>query len=190
MDQDAPVPATSPPTQPLSNGTANGDSTRQNGTDAHAGPSTGTMNGGMASANNTQGPSDPETPDMHAMLAQRREEEMARRDRSLAEFLVMLDGYKPLVSIVPDSFSRSGLGVKMTCQVLMRRYRKRSQNITFNEQALNVQIHGCTSRLIVMLPAAQYTRVADNVESASYPCQPRNSSRTSPATRTTLQSCA
>ena len=28
----------------------------------------------------------------------RREEEIARRDRSLAEFLVMLDGYKPLVS--------------------------------------------------------------------------------------------
>ena len=27
----------------------------------------------------------------------RREEETSRRDRSLAEFLVMLDGYKPLV---------------------------------------------------------------------------------------------
>jgi transcription initiation factor TFIID subunit 10 len=32
------------------------------------------------------------------IFAARREEENARRDRSLAEFLVMLDGYKPLVS--------------------------------------------------------------------------------------------
>lgn len=41
-----------------------------------------------------------EDEDMSALFAQRREEEMARRDRSLAEFLVMLDGYKPLVSCV------------------------------------------------------------------------------------------
>ncbi|OCF40581.1 hypothetical protein I317_05591 [Kwoniella heveanensis CBS 569] len=32
------------------------------------------------------------------LFAAKREEEIARRDRSLAEFLVMLDGYKPLVS--------------------------------------------------------------------------------------------
>ncbi|GMK56032.1 hypothetical protein CspeluHIS016_0210880 [Cutaneotrichosporon spelunceum] len=31
------------------------------------------------------------------IFAARREEENARRDRSLAEFLVMLDGYKPLI---------------------------------------------------------------------------------------------
>lgn len=37
--------------------------------------------------------------DMSALFAQKREEELARRDRSLAEFLVMLDGYKPLVSL-------------------------------------------------------------------------------------------
>lgn len=36
-------------------------------------------------------------PDVAQMFAARREEELARRDRSLAEFLVMLDGYKPLV---------------------------------------------------------------------------------------------
>ena len=36
-------------------------------------------------------------PDLSALFAARREEEMARKDRSLAEFLVMLDGYKPLV---------------------------------------------------------------------------------------------
>lgn len=35
--------------------------------------------------------------EMSSVYAARREEEMARRDRSLAEFLVMLDGYKPLV---------------------------------------------------------------------------------------------
>lgn len=35
--------------------------------------------------------------DVAQMFAARREEELARRDRSLAEFLVMLDGYKPLV---------------------------------------------------------------------------------------------
>lgn len=38
-----------------------------------------------------------EEEDMSALFAQRREEEAARRDRSLAEFLVMLDGYKPLI---------------------------------------------------------------------------------------------
>lgn len=40
-------------------------------------------------------------PDLSALFAARREEEMARKDRSLAEFLVMLDGYKPLVCPPP-----------------------------------------------------------------------------------------
>lgn len=35
--------------------------------------------------------------DLNSIFAARREEELARRDRSLAEFMVMLDGYKPLV---------------------------------------------------------------------------------------------
>lgn len=39
---------------------------------------------------------------MNQLFAARRDEEMARRDRSLAEFLVMLDGYKPLVSAIKD----------------------------------------------------------------------------------------
>lgn len=43
-------------------------------------------------------------PDLSQLFAARREEELARRDRSLAEFLVMLDGYKPLVR---DWWSRS-----------------------------------------------------------------------------------
>lgn len=35
--------------------------------------------------------------ELNKIFTARREEEMARRDRSLAELLVMLDGYKPLV---------------------------------------------------------------------------------------------
>jgi hypothetical protein len=41
-----------------------------------------------------------EEEELNKIFAARREEEMARRDRSLAEFLVMLDGYKPLVCLV------------------------------------------------------------------------------------------
>jgi transcription initiation factor TFIID subunit 10 len=33
------------------------------------------------------------------LFTAKREEDMARRDRTLAEFLVMLDGYKPLVCL-------------------------------------------------------------------------------------------
>ncbi|WVR08912.1 hypothetical protein IAU60_005971 [Kwoniella sp. DSM 27419] len=36
-------------------------------------------------------------PDVTQLFAAKREEELARRDRTLAEFLVMLDGYKPLI---------------------------------------------------------------------------------------------
>ena len=44
-------------------------------------------------------------PDLSQMFASRREEEGARRDRSLAEFLAMLDGYKPLVRGVSSFLS-------------------------------------------------------------------------------------
>ncbi|WWD21399.1 hypothetical protein CI109_105884 [Kwoniella shandongensis] len=49
-------------------------------------------------------------PDVTQMFAAKREEEMARRDRSLAEFLVMLDDYKPLVpeEITEYFLQRSG----------------------------------------------------------------------------------
>ena len=53
------------------------------------------------------------TPDLSSLFAARREEEMARKDRSLAEFLVMLDGYKPLVRSVSPLSSKgleSGAG--------------------------------------------------------------------------------
>jgi transcription initiation factor TFIID subunit 10 len=35
--------------------------------------------------------------ELNKLFTAKREEDMARRDRTLAEFLVMLDGYKPLV---------------------------------------------------------------------------------------------
>jgi len=35
------------------------------------------------------------------LFAARREEDLARKDRSLAEFLKMLDGYNPLVGFLP-----------------------------------------------------------------------------------------
>ena len=38
-------------------------------------------------------------PDLSSIFAARRAEDLARRDRTLAEFLVMLDNYKPLVCI-------------------------------------------------------------------------------------------
>ena len=52
--------------------------------------------------------------DMNRLFAARREEETARRDRSLAEFLVMLDGYKPLVrESVRNPMTRKGLPVRV-----------------------------------------------------------------------------
>jgi transcription initiation factor TFIID subunit 10 len=50
-------------------------------------------NGNGHVANGDTPPNDPSQ-----VLATRREEEAARKDRSLAEFLLMLDGYKPMVS--------------------------------------------------------------------------------------------
>ena len=51
------------------------------------------MNGETLPKANGEGPAD-----MSQLFVAKREEEMARRDRSLAEFLVMLDGYQPVVS--------------------------------------------------------------------------------------------
>jgi len=41
----------------------------------------------------------------------RREEEEARKDRTLAEFLRLMDGYEPLVSVSPSSFERENPSV-------------------------------------------------------------------------------
>ena len=97
METDNPVPASSPPDSQF---LANGAST---GTSAANGTTNGTANAiaGPSSTQNASGSGAAqagETPDLAALFAQRREEELAKRDKSLAEFLVMLDGYKPLVS--------------------------------------------------------------------------------------------
>jgi transcription initiation factor TFIID subunit 10 len=75
-----------------------------NGTgNAEAGPSSP-----RATPAQVNGNAEPETSALDAqamaqaklanLFAARRAEEQARKDRSLGEFLVMLDGYKPLVS--------------------------------------------------------------------------------------------
>lgn len=63
----------------------------------------------MQDASGSGAPPAGETPDLAALFAQRREEELAKRDKSLAEFLVMLDGYKPLVRfLVPGCCHKEG----------------------------------------------------------------------------------
>ncbi|ORY24205.1 transcription initiation factor TFIID 23-30kDa subunit-domain-containing protein [Naematelia encephala] len=88
--------AGSSPAAPTSNSAstvANGNSAaRPNG---DAGPSTPALPPGTGQEDIK--PAVDPTVDMIQVFAQRREEELARRDRSLAEFLVMLDGYKPLI---------------------------------------------------------------------------------------------
>ena len=57
------------------------------------------MNGGINSVSDGSTRINGESQaDMSRLFMARREEELARRDRSLAEFLIMLDGYKPVVS--------------------------------------------------------------------------------------------
>jgi hypothetical protein len=75
-------------------GQANGEARTANGNGAEHGE------GANAAATDGQ--------DVSQLFADRRAEEMARRDRSLAEFLVMLDGYKPLVGTVSVA-ARKGL---------------------------------------------------------------------------------
>ena len=73
-----------------------------NGTAGPSTPQNGQSNGDVKMNGDTPAKPNPDKedvePDMSALFAARREEEMSRKDRSLAEFLVMLDGYKPLVS--------------------------------------------------------------------------------------------
>lgn len=90
------------------NGTINAEAGPSNaqpigmGANGQANGSGQLVNGTSTQANGTT-PADAATeeaamPDMNQLYQARRDEEAARRDRSLAEFLVMLDGYKPLVS--------------------------------------------------------------------------------------------
>jgi len=72
--------AGSSPNPPTENGVPNGHTSTP-------------LPNGISTINGDQPVMDPSQ-----ILAARREEELARKDRSLADFLVMLDGYKPMVS--------------------------------------------------------------------------------------------
>ncbi|OWZ79138.1 transcription initiation factor TFIID subunit 10 [Cryptococcus neoformans Bt85] len=61
-----------------------------------SGPAPGQAGNASASAP-TATQTEPQPSNQDTFWAARREEEIARRDRSLAELLVMLDGYKPLI---------------------------------------------------------------------------------------------
>ncbi|ORX39303.1 transcription initiation factor TFIID 23-30kDa subunit-domain-containing protein [Kockovaella imperatae] len=79
------------PSTPVNKPAGDGD-VQMNGTaNGTAPPVNGTAEGGEGS-----GPAEGQV-DNAQLFAERRAEELARRDRSLAEFLVMLDGYKPLI---------------------------------------------------------------------------------------------
>jgi hypothetical protein len=84
---------------------------------------------------------EPTEEELARLFTAKREEDMARRDRTLAEFLVMLDGYKPLVRLI--SFELSALFSRILDWVLMLRSRRRSQSTTFNDPVSTAQIPGC-----------------------------------------------
>ena len=125
-----------PPAQ-TPNGTANGVTNPSSGTNAQAGPSSPTNRGDvqMNGTNGTSEPKAPSGPDTSQLFAARREEELARRDRSLADLLLMLDGYKPLVGLSgvcqwPGSYDHC-------------RFPKKSPSITFNERDSTALILDC-----------------------------------------------
>jgi len=67
---------------------------------------TSNTNGNNATGDENKEAQDQSDIELTKLFTARREEDMARRDRTLAEFLVMLDGYKPLVQLC--SLSQSG----------------------------------------------------------------------------------
>jgi len=91
--QGTPATQTTQPTQTTLNGPEAGPSTPR-ATVSTLINGTSTTNGTHTEVNEDEAN---QPMDLEAVFAARREEEMARRDRSLAEFLVMLDGYKPLI---------------------------------------------------------------------------------------------
>lgn len=64
---------------------------------------TSNTNGNNAPGDENKEAQDQSDIELTKLFTARREEDMARRDRTLAEFLVMLDGYKPLVYLCPRS---------------------------------------------------------------------------------------
>jgi hypothetical protein len=88
---------------------------------------------------------EPTEEELARLFTAKREEDMARRDRTLAEFLVMLDGYKPLVRLI--SFELSALFSRILNWELIFRSRRRSQSTTCKDQVSTAQIPGCMSPL-------------------------------------------
>jgi len=82
-------PAIAPKEQPVASSSTASDATKVNG----ANPA---QNGNATNDENKEA-QDQSDIELTKLFTAKREEDMARRDRTLAEFLVMLDGYKPLV---------------------------------------------------------------------------------------------
>lgn len=87
-------PSTAQPNGNIANGSVNDTAAQPNGVSP---PVNGTS--GVAAANAEEA----QMPDMNQLYQARGDEEASRRDKSLAEFLVMLDGYKPLVSCLCET---------------------------------------------------------------------------------------
>lgn len=119
----------------------------------------------------------PQQQDLNQLYQARREEEAARKDRSLAEFLVMLDGYKPLVS--SRSLRPRISYTRVSTKADQQRYPKRSRSITFNERGSTVLIQDCRSNSSI---SKCEHRVLKEIGNASYPSPRRNSSLTSHGT--------
>ena len=83
--------AIAPKEQPIASSSAASDATKVNGT------SSAQNAGNNATNDENKEAQDQSDIELTKLFTARREEDMARRDRTLAEFLVMLDGYKPLV---------------------------------------------------------------------------------------------
>lgn len=84
-------PAIAPKEQPVASSSTASDATKVNGTAS-------AQNGNAINDENKEA-QDQSDIELTKLFTAKREEDMARRDRTLAEFLVMLDGYKPLVCL-------------------------------------------------------------------------------------------
>lgn len=113
-------PAIAPKQQPVPSSSTASDATKVNGT-------TPAQNGnGNATTDENKEAQDQSDIELTKLFTAKRDEEMARRDRTLAEFLVMLDGYKPLVCLCLAPLSPG--------KPLTVRYRRRLLSTTYNAQ--------------------------------------------------------
>lgn len=106
MSAEAPPPQPIQPAQPQTQGQAGPSATPQQPQPLPNDTTTATTsntNGNNAPGDENKEAQDQSDIELTKLFTARREEDMARRDRTLAEFLVMLDGYKPLVYLCPRS---------------------------------------------------------------------------------------